>query len=260
MNNQSELSLVLRRFHGVFWAIGAFSLAINVLLLVPSLYMLQVYDRVLSSRNMTTLLMLSLIMLGLFALESALEFVRSRVLVRMSVALDVALAPRLFDVSFERYLQSGSGSQALADLTQLRQFMTSQGVFAFFDAPWMPIYLGVVFIISPWMGVFALAGALILTLMAYLTERFTAPALAGAAREAALANAYAAANLRNAEAVHAMGMLSRLRERWFGRQAAFLTLQAQASDRAAAISALTRFFRLTMQSGILGLEIGRAHV
>ena len=95
MNNQSELSLVLRRFHGVFWAIGAFSLAINVLLLVPSLYMLQVYDRVLSSRNMTTLLMLSLIMLGLFALESALEFVRSRVLVRMSVALDVALAPRL---------------------------------------------------------------------------------------------------------------------------------------------------------------------
>ena len=110
MNNQSELSLVLRRFHGVFWAIGAFSLAINVLLLVPSLYMLQVYDRVLSSRNMTTLLMLSLIMLGLFALESALEFVRSRVLVRMSVALDVALAPRLFDVSFERYLQSGSGS------------------------------------------------------------------------------------------------------------------------------------------------------
>ena len=115
MNNQSELSLVLRRFHGVFWAIGAFSLAINVLLLVPSLYMLQVYDRVLSSRNMTTLLMLSLIMLGLFALESALEFVRSRVLVRMSVALDVALAPRLFDVSFERYLQSGSGSQALAE-------------------------------------------------------------------------------------------------------------------------------------------------
>ena len=254
-SQHSELSNVVNSFRGVFLAVGLFSFIINILLLAPSIYMLQVYDRALTSRNETTLLMLTIIMLGLLAFEALLEFVRSRVLGRASVALDVKLSSRVFDASFERYLQGRGGSpgQALVDLTNVRQFLTSQGLFAFFDAPWTPIYLAVIFLLSPWMGIFGLIGALMLTVMAVLTERLTAPVLADATREAASANNFAASNLRNAEIIESMGMLGRLRERWFGRQAGFLALQAKASDRAAAISAVTRFLRLSLQSGILGL-------
>jgi ATP-binding cassette subfamily C exporter for protease/lipase len=252
---RSELGNVVRSFRAVFLAVGAFSFVINVLLLVPSIYMLQIYDRVLTSRNETTLLTLTIVMAGLYVLEAALEFVRSRVLVRASAALDVSLSSRVFNASFDRSLQGRGGSpvQAIGDLTNVRQFLTSQGLFAFFDSPWTPIYLVVIFLLSPWLGIFALAGALILALMAYITERLTGPALAEAIRCAISANAYAAGNLRNAEAIEAMGMLGRLRERWSSRQNRFLALQAQASDRAASIGAATKFFRLFLQSGILGL-------
>ena len=165
----SELGSVVRSFRIVFFAIGAFSFVINILLLMPSIYMLQIYDRVLTSRNETTLVMLTLIMLGLYALEAALEFVRSRVLVRASVALDAKLSSRVFDASFERHLQGrgGSPAQAIGDMTNIRQFLSGQGLFAFFDSPWTPIYLLVIFLLNPWLGVFALVGALILAAIAF---------------------------------------------------------------------------------------------
>ena len=251
----SELGSIVRSFRTVFLAVGAFSFVINILLLTPSIYMLQIYDRALTSRNETTLIVLTLIMIGLFVLEALLEFVRSRVLVRASVALDMSLGSRVFDASFGRHLQGrgGSPAQALGDLTNVRQFLTSQGLFAFFDAPWTPIYLVVIFLLSPWLGLFALAGALILATMAYLTERFTSPLLGEATQCAAAAQNYASGNLRNTEAIEAMGMLSRIRQRWSTRQTRFLALQSQASDRAASIGAVTRFCRLTLQSGVLGL-------
>ena len=251
---RGELGALIRGFRDVFYAVGAFSLVINLLLLVPAIYMLQIYDRVLTSRNVTTLAMLTLIMVGLYVLEAALEWVRSRVLIRASAALDIRLSPRVFDASFERHLR-GHGSnpgQMFGDLTNVRQFLTSQGLFAFFDTPWTPLYVAVIFLLNPWLGLFAVAAALVLLGMAYLTERLASPMLAEAARMAATANAYAASNLRNAEAIEAMGMLGRLRQRWFARQARFLALQAGASDRAASVNAVARFFRLTLQSGILG--------
>jgi ATP-binding cassette, subfamily C, bacterial exporter for protease/lipase len=252
---QGELGAAIYRFRGVLYAVGAFSFAVNVLLLTPSLYMLQVYDRVLTSRNSLTLLMLTLVLVGLLLLEASLEFVRSRVLVKASIALDLDLSPRIFDASFARYMEQGGGSpaQALGDFNSIRQFLTSQGLFAFFDAPWTPIYLAVIFLLSPWLGLFALVGALILLTMAYLTERYTSPLLADAGQAAMSANAYAASNMRNAEAVEAMGMLRQVRERWFQRQTRFLSLQAQASDRAASITGITRFFRFALQSVMLGL-------
>jgi PrtD family type I secretion system ABC transporter len=251
----SGLNPVIKRFQSAFLAAGAFSFVINTLLLAPSIYMLQVYDRVLTSRNATTLLMLTLVLLGLLVLEAALEFFRSRLLVRVGVALDLQLNTRVFDAVFERRHAGGTGSaaQALSDLSQVRQFLTSQGVFAFFDAPWTPIYLVVIFLLSPWIGVFALAGALLLLCMAVATERFTAPLLTQASQAAASATALAASHLRHGEVIAAMGMRGPLRERWVARQTSYLALQAQASDRAAAIGALTRFTRLAMQSGILGL-------
>jgi ATP-binding cassette, subfamily C, type I secretion system permease/ATPase len=250
-----ELGQVIAGFRRVFWAVGAFSFAINVLLLAPAIYMLQIYDRVLSSRNEATLYMLSFIIAGLFLLEAILELVRSRVLVRAGAALDLRLGARLFDASYERYLlaRSGNPGHALADLTNIRQFLTGKGLFAFFDAPWTPIFVLVIFLLHPGLGVFALCSALILVALAYVNERATGPLLVEAAKLSQSANNYAVANLRNAEIIEALGMLTNVRRRWFARHSGFLALQANASDRGAWVAAATRFFRLTLQSAILAM-------
>ena len=251
----SELSSALAAYRGVFLAIGGFSCAINLLMLVPALYMLQIYDRVLSSRNETTLLMLTLIVVGLYVLDTALELVRSKTMIRASAALDLRLGERVFDASFRRYMDTRTGNpgQALGDLTNIRQFLTGKGLFAFFDAPWTPVFIVVIALLNPWLGVFALVSASLLFALAWLNERATGPVLAEATRVAQSAQNYATGQLRNAEAIHAMGMLPSLRRRWQERQNRFLALQAEASDRAAGISGLTRFARITMQSAILGL-------
>ena len=251
----NPLRNALQSLRGVFVAVGSFSFVTNLLLLMPALYMLQVYDRVLASRNEFTLLMLTLIMAGVYALEAALEWVRSRVLVRASSALDLRLGGQVFDASFRRYLGSRSGNpgQALGDLTNLRQFLTGKGLLAFFDAPWAPIYLLVIFLLSPWLGLFALVAAALLVALAWANEKLTAAPLGEANRLATAAANDAAGNLRNAEAIEAMGMLGNLRRRWQLRQAGVLRLQAEASERAAGVSAASRFTRLLAQSGILGL-------
>ena len=250
----NELQSTLAAFRGVFLAIGGFSFVVNLLMLVPALYMLQVYDRVLASRNETTLLMLTLILVGLYLLEAALEFVRAKTLIRASAALDLRLGHRVFDASFERRLKGGgSPSQAFNDLTNIRQFLTGKGLFAFFDAPWTPIFIVVIALLHPWLGVFALVSAGVLFALAWLNERATGPALGEAAKLAQAAQNYAASQLRSAEAIHAMGMLPNLRRRWQDRQNRFLTMQAAASDRGAAVMGVTRFLRMTMQSAVLGL-------
>ncbi|MBS3996062.1 MAG: type I secretion system permease/ATPase [Hydrogenophaga sp.] len=252
---RTALSATLRSFRGLFLAVGAFSLAINLLMLTPAVYMLQIYDRVLASRNTTTLLMLTLIMVGLYALEAALEWVRSRALIRASAAMDLRVGPVVFDAAYERTLRgkSGSAQQALGDLTNIRQFVTGKGLFAFFDAPWTPIYLLVIFLLHPWLGWFATGAAVLLLLLAWVNEIATARALAGANREAQGATHYASTHLRNAEVIAAMGMLERLRTRWVQRQSRMLSLQSHASDRAAAVGAATKFVRVVCQSGVLGV-------
>jgi ATP-binding cassette subfamily C exporter for protease/lipase len=251
----TAIDTTLRSFRGLFLAVGAFSCVINLLMLTPTVYMLQIYDRVLASRNGTTLLMLTLLMLGLFALEAVLEWVRSRALIRGSAALDLRLGPLVFDAAFARTLRGGSGSAqvALADLTHIRQFLTGKGLFAFFDTPWTPLYVAVIFLLHPWLGMFALASVLVLLVLAGVNEFATAKPLAAANREAQGAGQYAGANLRNAEVIEAMGMLGRVRERWLQRQHRMLVLQAGASDSAAAIGAVTRFARMAFQSGVLGV-------
>jgi ATP-binding cassette subfamily C exporter for protease/lipase len=219
------------------------------------MYMLQVYDRVITSRNDVTLYMLTFIMLALLGLEAALEWVRAKVLVRTSSALDMTLNGRVFEASFERYLggRNGQASQALGDVTNVRQFLTGNGLFAFFDAPWTPVYIVVIFLLSPWLGLFAVLAATILLSLAYINEQSIGPMLTEAGRLAQSANSYAGNTLRNAEVIEAMGMLPALKRRWMERQLRFLALQGRASDRAGIISAATRFFRIAFQSCILGL-------
>ncbi|MFP5407172.1 MAG: type I secretion system permease/ATPase, partial [Gammaproteobacteria bacterium] len=184
--DQDELRGHLAAFRGLFLTVRAFSFAINLLMLTPTIYMLQIYDRVLASRNQTTLLMLTLIMLGLFALEAALEWVRSRALIRGTAALDLRLGPRVFDAAFGRTLagHAGSAGQALGDLSSIRQFLTGNGLFAFFDAPWTPVYLAVIFLLHPWLGLFATAAAVLLLALAWINERATGAPLGEANHEA----------------------------------------------------------------------------
>lgn len=249
------LDILLSRFRGLFAGVVGLSLAINLLMLAPTLYMLQIYDRVLASRNTTTLLMLSLLVLGLFALEALLEWVRSRALIRASTAMDLELGPVVFDAAFRRRLAGRTGSvpQALGDMTQIRQFLTGRGLFAFCDAPWTPIFLVVITLLHPWLGAFGLVAVVMLLTLSWITERATAGRLGTANRQAQQATQLAAQQLENAEVIEAMGMLERLRQRWLQRQRQMLHSQGTASERAAHIGAVTRFVRLIGQSGILGV-------
>ena len=252
---QNEIAQTLVGFKGAFKTVGIFSAIINMLMLVPSLYMLQVYDRVLASGNQTTLLMLTLMMLVAYLCMSALELVRSFVLVRVGAQLDMKLNKRIYTAAFEHNLKKAGANagQALQDLTNIRQFLTGNGVFAFFDAPWFPVYLIVIFMFSPTLGVFALCGTVILIGLAYANEAVSKKPLAEANAMAIASSNLATNNLRNAEVIEAMGMLPNLMMRWFKLHSRFLQLQAEASEKAGVISALTKFVRVSLQSLILGL-------
>ncbi len=252
---RSEILEVLGRYKQVFWTVGGFSGVINLLYLAPSLYMMQVYDRVLNSRNETTLIMLSLITLGAFAVMAWIEQIRSQVLVRVGNQVDDELSARVFTAAFERNLRgrTGAAGAAMNDLTQVRQFVTGNGLFAFFDMPWTPIYILVVYLFHPVLGIFVLFGAVVSFLLAWLNERSTKQGLAEANQAAMMGSAFATTNLRNAEVIEAMGMLPALRARWKAMQDRLLQKQSEASDRAGLVSAAIKFWRLTMQSAVLGI-------
>lgn len=253
---KTELEQALAACSGSFLSVGFFSFFVNLLMLVPAFYMLQVYDRVVGSGSESTLLMLTLIMLLLMATLGSLEWVRSRIMVRVSTRLDTLLGPRLYDASFKLARDSGgmqASAQPLSDLTGLRQFLTGNGLFAFFDAPWLPIYLAVMFIFHPWFGWVGVFSALLLAALALANEKLTHGVLEEANREHLAATAFTNKSLRNAEVVESMGMLPRIRARWQARADQVLLLQGLASDRAGVIAALSKTFRLVVQSLILGL-------
>ena len=252
---QNEIVKILLEFKSAFKSVGVFSAIINLLMLVPALYMLQVYDRVLSSRNETTLLMLTLMVLAAYLCMSALELVRSFVLVRVGAQFDMKLNKRIYTAAFEQNLKNAGSNagQALQDLTNIRQFLTGNGVFAFFDVPWFPIYIAVIFMFDATLGVFALGGAILLIVLAYANEAVSKKPLTEANAMSVASSNLATNNLRNAEVIEAMGMLPNLMTRWFKLHGKFLQLQAEASEKAGVVTALTKFVRISMQSLILGM-------
>jgi len=239
-----------------FAVLGVFGFFIHLLMLSPSLYMMQVYDRVLNSRNETTLLLLTLLVAGLYFLNSLLEMFRSMTLVRISEEFDADLAERVFTASFERNLSSGSISPsfALGDLTSLRQFLTGPGLVTFLDIPWIPIYLIVLWIIDPSLAWLCIIGGAILFGLAWLNEKLTHGHLNDANQSNQQAAQYANTNLRNPEVIHALGMLPSLQARWLGIQQKAIIHQAKASDKSALISCFTKFIRIFLQS--LTLAVG----
>ncbi len=252
---KNEIAEALSHSKGAFKTVGVFSAIINLLMLVPALYMLQVYDRVLTSRNETTLLMLTLIVLVAYLLMSGLEFIRSFVLIRVGAQFDMKMNKRIYAAAFEQNLKrpGGSAGQALQDLTTIRQFLTGNGLFAFFDAPWFPVYLIVIFLFDPLLGFLALGGTVVLIALAVTNEIVSRSPLTAASTMMVAANTLASNNLRNAEVIAAMGMLPHLMSRWFKLHSRFLQLQAEASEKAGIIGASTKFVRTSMQSLILGL-------
>lgn len=252
---RNEIRAALGAYRGGFRSVGTFSAVINLLMLVPPLYMLQVYDRVLASGNTTTLLLLTVMAMGLLALMGALEYVRSLAVIHIGERLDARLGERVYGAAFERGLagQGAQAGQATRDLDSLRQFITGNAVFAFFDAPWFPLYLLVMFLFHPWIGCLALVGALLLIALAWLNERLSQPPLREAGGLSVQASASAEAQLRHAEVIESMGMLDALARRWSMLHGGFVALQGLASERTALITSISKSLRVALQSLVLGL-------
>ncbi|MDD3506214.1 MAG: type I secretion system permease/ATPase, partial [Sulfurimonas sp.] len=251
----SELKEAILKSKKSFIAVGFFSLFINILMLVPPLYMLQLYDRVLASRSEDTLIMLTLIVVFLFLTMALLEVVRSRVLVKVGNKLDSLLSQRVFDSVFElaQKYPGKASSMPLNDLTQVRQFMTGNGLFAFFDAPWIVIYIAVLFMFHPIFGYFAIFAAIVLVALTIINEYSTKQKLGEANALNRSSSAFVDANLRNAEIVHAMGMKDSIRKIWEERYFGFLNAQNDASNSAGIFSNISKSLRILFQSLILGI-------
>lgn len=252
----NNLQAALRACRSSFMSVGFFSLFINALMLVPTFYMLQVYGRVVTGGSLATLAMLTIILIFLLVTQGLLEWVRSRIMIRVGTRLDVLLSQDVYRSSFKRALDSGgadSSAQPLSDLTGLRQFMAGNGLFAFFDAPWLPIYIAVLFLFHPWYGWMAIGCAVVLLMLAYINEQLTGKVLAEANKESIGATLQTTRNLRNAEVIESMGMLDSLISRWSLRQKNVLLLQSRASDRSGIITTISKTFRVLVQSLILGL-------
>lgn len=261
----SAVPEALRSCRAAFLGVGVVSLVINVLMLTSPMFMLQVYDRVLASRSVPTLVALFGIVLGLYAFFGLLEALRSRILIRLGAWLDARLSAVTFESAVALPLRLGrraAQQEPNRDLDQLRHFLSGPGPSAFFDMPWMPVYLGVVFLFHPLLGFLATGGALLLCLLIALNELLVGKPLLEAAKQAAARNALAQGARSNAEAVTAMGMVTGLRARWLTENALFLALQGKASDLAALFGSLIKTFRFALQSAILGagayLAIGEA--
>jgi ATP-binding cassette, subfamily C, bacterial exporter for protease/lipase len=251
---RSELRAALWAFRREFLVVGLFSMVYNLMLLAPTLYMLQVFDRVLSSRSELTLLALSLITLFFFGVMAFADWMRSRVLVRGGVRFDHELSSRVFDASFDSYLSDArSGpSRAFYDLIALRQFITGQGIFTLFDLPWAPIYLAVIFFLHPLLGWIAIVFAVVQGVLAWIGHRKSVAPAHEAAQANAQVQAYVQGKLRNAEVIESMGMLGNLRGRWRRAQNRALLQNAQAHGVTTRVVAWSKFVRYTQQSLSLG--------
>lgn len=255
MVSKTPLQAAYGKFRAIVFTTFVFSFAINLLLFVSPLYMLQIYDRVLGSRNEVTLLMISLIALFLLTIYGVMEFIRSRMLVRAGLQFDEVLSSSIFSRAVKLKLSNptSGAEQVLSDGDKVREFMTGTGILTFFDAPWVPLFIGVCFLFHPWLGYLALSGGIIIFALALINEFATKKPLREANTAAQGANQFASAVLQNAEVIRSMGMEKALGDRWKGRHVTMLDAQASASDKAGAIMTFQKYFRMTIQSAILGL-------
>jgi ATP-binding cassette subfamily C exporter for protease/lipase/ATP-binding cassette subfamily C protein EexD len=249
-SEKPELLKLLTLFKKDFYIVGLFSLIINLLMLVPAIYMLLIYDSVLASRSTTTLIVITVIMLFMMMLMGVFEWIRTQLLIRIGNNMDKRINARLFQVAFEKCLRTGStnSSQVFGDFTNIRQFLTGTGAIAFFDVPWVPIYVLVIGLIYWVLGVYAACAAIVLFILAILTELVSKKKLSDSNTAYQNASSFSAINFRNAEVIESMGMLSNVKKYWYPKHQKFVALQSSASEKTGNISAVTKFFRYAFQS------------
>ncbi len=252
---ESELRQTLFESKKTIFMAGFFSMFINLLMLIPPLYMLQLYDRVLTSRSESTLYMLTLIVIVLFITMGLLEVVRSRMLIKFGNKFANILSNRVFESTFElaNKKPEAANSRLMGDLMQLRQFLSGNGLFAFFDAPWIPVYIIVLFMFHVYFGIFAIFAAIVLVIITILNEYTTKEVLDKANTLNRDAMALLEANIRNAEIINAMGMKKDVRKKWEEKYFGFLVAQNDASNKVGIWSNLSKTLRMFFQSMMLGL-------
>ena len=252
----SELRDAMSECMHAFVAIGVMSGLVNILYLTGSFYMLEVYDRVLPSRSVPTLVALSILALVLYIFQGVLDVIRSRVLVRIAATLDERLSSRVYDIVVQLPLRTkaqGDGLAPIRDLDQIRAFLVTTGPLALFDLPWMPIYVLICFLFHPWIGVAALIGAAILASLTFASELMTRRPSRMAAMNIGARNALAESGRRNAEVLRAMGMAPRMGKLWVDANMKYLASQQATSDVAGGLGACSKVLRFVLQSGVLGL-------
>jgi ATP-binding cassette subfamily C protein len=253
---RSELGEALRACRNAFIGVGIMSCMINLLYLTGSIFMLEIYDRVLPSRSVPTLVGLIILAGGLYIAQGILDLIRGRILVRIGTSLDEALSGRVFETVVRLPLVAGGrseGLQPLRDLDNIRSFLSSMGPGAFFDLPWLPFYLAICFAFHFLIGMTALVGAIILVILTILTEFMTRKPAREAMGLAARRNDLAAASRRNAEVLVAMGMSGRLTKRWSVVNEDYLAGNQRTSDVAGGLGATAKVMRMTLQSAVLGV-------
>lgn len=235
--------------------VGVFSFFANLLLLAPTLYMLQVFDRVLVSGSGLTLVALSAVTLLFIGWMALAEWLRSRLLVRTGVRLDELMGRRVFDASFASTLAGPrpETAQAAAHLAQVRQFVTGNGAYALFDAPWVPVYLLVLFLMHPVLGWTALGFVGVMVALMWWSQSVTKPPLTASLEAAAATGSFLGAKLRNAETVEALGMVGALRRRWMALHQVQLARAGEAAEVQARLMAVTKFVQYTQQSLMLAV-------
>lgn len=253
MRGNSELREALQLVRPYAWRSFAFALIAALLVLAPTIYMMEVYDRVVNSRSLLTLGMLTLMVLGVYVLMEVLEWAANECMREAGEAVDERLSPRIFQAIFKISLVRGASLQPMNDLRTLREFLYNPVLNALMGAPAAGVFGLILFVLDPLIGWAALLGALVQVLLAWLNERNSRPELMAANRASIGAQTYADASLRNAEVIEAMGMLKNIHHRWYQMQRDFLSRQARASEYAGGFQSATKFVQNTLSSGLLGL-------
>jgi ATP-binding cassette subfamily C protein len=252
----SELAEALAACRRAFVAIGLFSGMSNLLMLTGALFMLEVYDRVLPSRSIPTLVALLILVAALYASQGIIDMIRSRILIRIGNSLDEALGMRVYDAVVRLPLKAGGkadGAQPIRDLDSVRGFLSGIGPVALFDLPWMPIYLFICFVFHVLIGLTALVGAVILVSLTIAAELTTRRPTRSATQFAVARNALMEASRRNAEAITAMGMVGRIAVRWHDLNRKYVASSQRASDVTGGLGAISKVLRLLLQSALLAV-------
>ena len=253
---RSELAQALAACRGAFYGTAVISGMSNVLMLTGAMFMLEIYDRVLPSRSMPTLVGLLILVAALFAALGVLDAIRGRILVRIGGALDETLSGRVYDTLVRLPLRTGArndGTQPLRDLDSIRSYLSGLGPVALFDLPWIPLYLAICFAFHPLIGLAALGGAIVLIVLTLLTEMLMRAPTKAATDAAVVRNGLAEASRRNAEALIAMGMASRIAEHWNEANRQYMHSQREASDLGGGLGAISKVLRMMLQSGVLAV-------